>query len=82
MTATITTTPARVVEGQTSSTRYRILVADNPWGGLEWSWVPEAGACVAGWASPFQGGEVRVTVGRLSKPDRAAIEALIDGVRS
>lgn len=82
MKATVTNTPARVVEGQTADTRYRIFVVDDPWGGLEWSWVPEAGACVAGWASPFQGGEVRVTVGRLSKPDRAAIEALIDQVRS
>lgn len=72
----------RQVEGIADGTRYRLFVTTDPAGGFTWAWVPSTEVIAAGWAAPYPRGEVRVSVGRLSKADRSNVGTLIDVVRA
>lgn len=74
----------RLVEGIADGTRYRLFVTTDPAGGFTWAWVPSTDIIAAGWAAPYSGGEIRVSVGRgrLSKADRSNVSELIDVVRA
>lgn len=64
-----------------NGTRYRLLVVEDPDGGLEVSWPAARWARWAGWASEHIGGEIRSYAKRPSKPDLEAIGEVLDEAR-
>ena len=53
-----------------NGTRYNLTVTRDPQGGGGWMWLEGGKVYAAGW---FGGRDLRVSLGKLSKPDRAAI---------
>ena len=65
-----------------NGSNYRIFVCPNPYGGLTWSWVPESGPIMGGWAAGHKGGELRLTAGKRNRADLDAIRLILDEVRT
>lgn len=53
-----------------NGTRYNLTVTRDPQGGGGWMWLEGARVYACGW---FGGDDLRVSFGKLSKPDRKAI---------
>lgn len=64
-----------------NGTTYRIFLTPDPWGGFNWTWCPEGGVFIGGWAARHKGGEVRQTAGKRNKVDLDAITEIIDAAR-